>query len=98
MSLLTFTRRHLDPASRLVEILCGLIMVLTFTLGTGVTVGHEPGAARHILLAALGCNAAWGLIDGVMYIMNSVYERGRRARLIRAWASGGETAVRHFLA
>lgn len=97
MPRLTFAQRHLDPASRLVEILCGLIMVLTFTLGTNAAIGHDAGAARRILLGALGCNLAWGLIDGVMYAMNAVFERGRRARLVRAWQEGGESAARQFL-
>lgn len=98
MSLLTFARRHLDPASRLVEIICGLMMVLTFTLGTSAALGHDAAAAREILLAAIGCNVAWGLIDGVMYAMNAIFERGRRARLARAWHQGGESEARRVLA
>jgi hypothetical protein len=78
----TFARRHLDPGDRLAEVLFGLIMVLTVTLGAGVAVKETPGAARELLIAALGCNLAWGIIDGAFYIMTSLLERGRHARLI----------------
>ena len=59
-------------------------MVLTFTLGAGLEVQEGPDAARQLLIAAIGCNLAWGIIDGVMYIMNAMSERGRRQRLVRA--------------
>ena len=33
--------RHLDPATSLAEILFGLIMTLTFTLGAGIIIEDE---------------------------------------------------------
>jgi len=74
----------LDPAERLGEILFGLVMVLTFTLGTGLTVKNGAEGVRELLIAALGCNLAWGLIDGVMVVMHRVSERVRRQRLAHA--------------
>jgi VIT1/CCC1 family predicted Fe2+/Mn2+ transporter len=59
-------------------------MVLTFTLGAGIEVQEGPEAAHQLLIAAIGCNLAWGIIDGVMYVMNAMSERGRRQRLVRA--------------
>ena len=79
-----FVRRYLDPGERLGEVLFGLIMVLTFTLTAGLTVGSEPGAGRSLLIATIGCNIAWGIIDGGMYIMSAMLERGRRARALQA--------------
>jgi hypothetical protein len=76
----SFFRRYLDPADRLNEILFGLIMVLSFTLTAGLTVEDGPDAARTLLLATLGCNVAWGVIDGAMYLMANLLERSRRAR------------------
>jgi len=72
----------LDPIDRNSEILFGLFMVLTFT-GTlsAATAGRED--VRIMLLAAIGCNAAWGIVDGVMYILRSLVERGRKATLVR---------------
>ena len=78
--------RHLEPAESLGEILFGLIMVLTFTLGAGIAVrtGAGAGDARELLYATLGCNIAWGIIDAALYIMGNMFVRSRRARL--AWA------------
>jgi len=80
----SFVQRHLDPASRMGEILFGLIMVLSVTLTAGLTVREGSVGVRQLLIAALGCNIAWGIIDGIMYVMNCMAERSSRARLIRA--------------
>jgi VIT1/CCC1 family predicted Fe2+/Mn2+ transporter len=37
-----------------------------------------------MLLAALGCNIAWGIIDAGMYLMARLGERGRNALAVRA--------------
>jgi len=79
-----FVQRHLDPASRMGEILFGLIMVLSVTLTAGLTVTEGRAGVRQLLVAALGCNIAWGIIDGIMYVMNCMAERSIRARIIRA--------------
>jgi len=75
---------HLDPGDRLGELLFGLIMVLTFTLGAGIELGRDRDATRELLIAALGCNAAWGVIDGALYLMGRLSERGRLYRLVRS--------------
>lgn len=79
-----FFAAHLDPGAIFGEILFGLIMVLTFTLGAGLVVADGPGAVRALLAAALGCNLAWGIIDGAMYLMGSLLDRGRRNRMLLA--------------
>jgi hypothetical protein len=79
-----FVTRYLDPASRLGEILFGLIMVLTITLTAGLTVAEGREGVRQLLLAAIGCNIAWGIIDGVMYVMDCVTVRGGKVRLVDA--------------
>jgi hypothetical protein len=79
-----FVHRYLDPASRLGEILFGLIMVLTVTLTAGLTVAEGRTGVRQLLFAAIGCNLAWGIIDAIMYVMNSLIERRGRARLFEA--------------
>jgi len=61
-----------------------LIMVLTVTLAAGLTAPEGPEGTRQMLLAALGCNIAWGIIDAVMYVMNGMTERAEKARLIEA--------------
>ena len=79
-----FVPRYLDPASRLGEILFGLIMVLTVTLTAGLTVDEGRAGVRQLLFAAIGCNIAWGIIDAVMYIMNCVTMRTGKIRLVEA--------------
>jgi VIT1/CCC1 family predicted Fe2+/Mn2+ transporter len=68
--------RLLDPNERIAEVLFGLIMVLTLTCSFSVATGDQT-ATRELMIAALGCNFAWGLIDGVFYLMTSFSERGR---------------------
>jgi VIT1/CCC1 family predicted Fe2+/Mn2+ transporter len=77
-------QRYLDPASRLGEILFGLIMVRTATLTAGLTAAEGEAGVRHLLVSAVGCNIAWGIIDGIMYVMNCLIERGGKARLVQA--------------
>jgi len=92
----SFIRRYLDPASRLGEILFGLIMVLTITLTAGLTVADGPQGVRQLLFAAIGCNVAWGIIDAVMYIMNCITVRSGKARFLEAMqqAPDAESALR----
>jgi VIT1/CCC1 family predicted Fe2+/Mn2+ transporter len=77
-----FIQRHLDPADRLGEILFGLIMALGFT--AAVRIGTEAPNNRELFIAILGCNLAWGVVDGVMFAMLALFERGRKSRIIEA--------------
>jgi VIT family len=86
-----FVTRYLDPASRLGEILFGLIMVLTITLAAGFAVTDDRAGVRELLLAAIGCNVAWGIIDAVMYLMNCVTVRSGKIRLVQAVQAATDT-------
>jgi VIT1/CCC1 family predicted Fe2+/Mn2+ transporter len=72
----------LSPIDRITEVFCGLVMVLTVTLLAGRDVATGPEGVRSLLRAALGGNFAWGIIDGVVYLMTQRYERHRRARRV----------------
>jgi VIT family len=75
--------RVLEPIERISEILFGLIMALTITGAVGVaTADHFQ--IRTMLFAALGCNLTWGIIDGGMYLMARIGERGRNAVVAHA--------------
>ncbi len=37
-----------------------------------------------MLIGALGCNIAWGIIDGVLYLMGCLAEKGRGLMIFRA--------------
>jgi hypothetical protein len=77
------SKRALDPIDRVSEVLFGLIMVLTITGSLSVA---EAGRSevRTMLFGALGCNLAWGIIDGVLYVMGSLAEKGRNLFIFRA--------------
>lgn len=68
-------RAVLEPGERLAEILFGLIMVMSFTGSLSVATA-DRGEVRVMLIAALGCNIAWGLIDAIMFVMGRLNERG----------------------
>src|SRR5215475_9450030 len=72
----------LEPVERLSEILFGLIMALTITGAVSVATADRL-AIRTMLLAALGCNIAWGIIDAGLYLMARIGERGRNALSVR---------------
>jgi hypothetical protein len=75
--------RVLDPIDRISEVLFGLFMVLTFT-GTLSVLESGREEVRSMLIAAIGCNIAWGFVDGVMFVLRNLVSRGRKAWLVRA--------------
>jgi len=77
-----FAAQQLDPGSHMGEALFGLIMTLTFTLGADLVI-QEQGreGVRLMLIGILGCNLAWGLIDGALYVLDCAFERGRLHRI-----------------
>jgi VIT1/CCC1 family predicted Fe2+/Mn2+ transporter len=87
---------RLEPGERLGELLFGLIMVLTFTLGAGIELADRE-ETRSLLIAALGCNTAWGIIDAVLYLIGRLSERGRLHRLVRTLQATPERQRAHAL-
>jgi len=84
--------RNLDPVDTLGEIIFGLIMVMTFTIGARILGADEPTDGRELLIAALGCNIAWGVIDGFLFLLVCVFERRRLASLHAAVARSEQAA------
>lgn len=82
-------RRVLDPMDRIAEVLFGIIMVLTFTGSlSAATSGREE--IRTMLLGAIGCNLAWGIVDAAMFLMAQLSERGRGLVAYRTARHAGE--------
>lgn len=79
--IVTTRKRILEPVERLSEILFGLIMALTFT-GSFSVATAEHADVRELLFGAIGCNVAWGLIDGIMYLMGCLNDRGMLLRTL----------------
>ena len=67
---------RLSPLDQVSGAIFGLIMALTFTGSLSVATA-DRAEVREMLIGALGCNIAWGLVDAVMYIMAILTERGR---------------------
>jgi VIT1/CCC1 family predicted Fe2+/Mn2+ transporter len=91
MTLLRFVRRNLEPVDRLGETLFGLIMALGIT--GAARLGIDEADNRSLFIAVLGCNIAWGIVDGVMFVLGRLFERGRQTRVVRAVRAAADDAT-----
>ena len=83
----------LEPQERVSEALFGLIMVLTFTGSLSIAEAND-GDVRTMLIGALGCNLAWGIIDGIFFLMGCLSEQ---AKGMRAWRAARNARARGSL-
>lgn len=91
-------KRLLNPVERISEILFGLIMALTFTCTISITDAGDS-EVRDMLIGAIGCNIAWGLVDAVMYILTNLAEKGRGLTILNFVRNTTETEkAREFIA
>jgi hypothetical protein len=82
------SKRLLGPAERIGEALFGLIMVLTFTGSLSVAdAGRDD--VRAMLIGAVGCNTAWGIIDAIFYLMDCLSEQAGRIRWLHTLRKAG---------
>jgi VIT1/CCC1 family predicted Fe2+/Mn2+ transporter len=86
----------LDPVERITEVIFGLLMAMTFT-GTISVATADQAAERTMMIAALGCNLAWGLADAVMYLLRTLVERTRKLTLYLSLRNGVDVATGHAL-
>lgn len=87
-------RRPLEPVERISEVWFGLVMVLTFTCTLSVkSAGREE--VRAMLLAALGCNVAWGISDAFLYLLGCYVENGRGISALRALRTAVDAGAAH---
>ncbi len=84
----------LSPSERVSEVLFGLIMVLTVT-GTIRVIAHDREEVRAVLAGALGCNLAWGIIDGVMYLMSRISEKNTNRKTLLALRKTTDVQAAH---
>jgi hypothetical protein len=77
------TKRFLDPMERISEILFGLVMVFTITCSFSVGAGGRT-EVHQMLIGALGCNIAWGVIDAVLYWLACLHAHGQKIMALRA--------------
>lgn len=86
----------LSPVDRLSEVIFGLIMALSFT-GTLSVAESGREEIRTMLLGALGCNTAWGIVDGVMFVITGLVQRQRGRNLLLAIRGEPEPGRAHRL-
>lgn len=84
-----FLHRFLDPIDRLTEGIYAVLIVMTFTMAyraidfAGISQKEVSEAILSMAVAALGCAFAWGIIDGVMFILLGMMARGEDSRLLK---------------
>jgi VIT1/CCC1 family predicted Fe2+/Mn2+ transporter len=85
-----FLESLIDPIDWLSETIFSILILLLYIFAfriimlsgaPQVPVSHQN--VNELLLGALGAVLAWGMIDGIMYALTSVFERGERHRLLR---------------
>ena len=93
--LLTESKRLLDPIDRVSEIIFGLIMAVTIVGSLSIATAGQ-NEVRTVMMAALGCNLAWGLVDAIMYLVRTLTERRRNVALAKQ-AIDADEATAHRL-
>ena len=83
----------LKPNESLTQLVSGLIVVLTFTLAASVATGGGQQGARSALFGAIAANLSWGIINAVLYVMDSAFDRNRQIRIARAITSTSNEAA-----
>jgi len=88
----------LEPMERIAEILFGVIMTLTFTCTLAVETADRL-QVRTMLIGALGCNLAWGIIDAGVYLITRINTESRKVAAVRAIREAADgRAARQILA
>jgi len=80
----------LDPIDALFTIFYSILFALLFTLSYGILIyrgvistSFTSGYGQGLFLTILGAVAAWGFIDGVLYVLGGVLARSERYRLLQ---------------
>jgi hypothetical protein len=80
----------LDPIDALFTIFYGILFALVFTLSYGVLIyrgvissSFAGGYGQELFFTILGAVTAWGIIEGVVYVVSEVLARRERYRLLQ---------------
>jgi VIT1/CCC1 family predicted Fe2+/Mn2+ transporter len=75
-------KKLLSPVDRISETLYGVIITLTFTCT--IEIAETDSAQKKLMLyAAIGCNIAWGIVDGVMYVLTRYAWKRNKLEILR---------------
>ena len=80
----------LNPLDRAAEILFGLIMALTFTCSINIGT-RGPAEIAQLLIGAIGCNLAWGIVDAAMYLIGVLAKKSRSKTIFNAVQNPSQT-------
>jgi hypothetical protein len=82
--------QFLDPIDALFTIFFSILFALLFTLGYDILIYRgvisstfAGGYGRELFFTILGAITAWGIIDGVLYVLGESFARRERYRLLR---------------
>jgi len=85
-----FLGEFLDPIDALFTIFFSILFVLLFTLSYGILIYHSvisssfaSGYGQELFVTITGAVLAWGIIDGVLYILGMSFARRERYRLLQ---------------
>lgn len=91
-----FLGNLIDPIDRLSETIFSILVFLTFTLAFKIFWVTDPleqpissEIIDDLVKGALGAILAWGIIDGIMYALISLFARGERHRLLNDIQAAG---------
>jgi hypothetical protein len=80
----------LDPIDALFVIFYSILFTLLFTLSYAILIYHgiipssfARGYGQELFLTILGAITAWGIIDGVLYVLGENFARSERHRLLQ---------------
>ncbi len=80
----------LDPIDALFTIFFSILFALLFTLSYGILIYHgaisssfASGYGRELFVTIMGAVTAWGIIDGVLYVLGEGLARRERYRLLQ---------------
>jgi len=87
----------MNTEDRISEILYGIIMALTITCSISIT-QSDTTSVQDMLIGALSCNTAWGLIDAVMYLLMAKTDVERGFTILRfVRTSADDEKARQFI-
>jgi hypothetical protein len=85
-----FLGEFLDPIDALFTIFFSILFALLFTLSYGILLKHgvisssfASGYGQELFVTILGAITAWGIIDGVLYVLGGIFARSERHRLLQ---------------
>src|SRR4051812_40018469 len=90
MEEITRSKPLLNPMDRAAEVLFGLIMTLSFTCSISILTTHNT-EIRQLLIGAIGCNLAWGLVDATMYLIGLLSIKNRNKKIFDAIRNSSDT-------